>query len=1306
MLKLAGFRLFREYSTRPAHNFGVAFDIDGVLIKGKQAIPQAHRAISLLKNHNIPFIFVTNGGGVTEEKRTKALSNVLGIEFSPEQMVLSHSPMRTLSQKYGNDNVLVVGKDDCKEVALSYNFKSPILTQEIHSKNRSLWPHSPIDPPSNTFVQHNDPSLPQILKNPFSCILIFHDPRNWGRDLQITIDLLLSQDGVFGTIASPESRNNGSFKQLPVYVSNPDFQWANEYHLPRFAQGAFHLCLERLYEECTGLKLNIKRFGKPVRETYEFASGAIERVASMNGHAPIPARKMYAVGDNPASDIAGAKDFGWESFLVRTGVWNADYHGHSHGATHVVDNVEVAVEKILELEGLTSPGSSQESEKKKKPTTNSRAKSRSKNDDDSDEDLEFEQNSALKSKSSTKRSAMVLDDDDDDDVVIVEEMPKVPKPQITKPAPKKAKGEESTNISPSAFFAMSSNNKPAKKDEPPKSEKNNQVDHTDEEVVTDIDDDANILPMIVETPPSPAKTKSRKLPWNNPKPAPSTLVESAKSDADTSKLIENASDEPVSKSNNVSPVKPTPVKSSSSVSTPTKRTNDDKTEDDSKRPKYNFYALQAQKAAVVKNYGSKQIPDGAENCLLGMTFVLTGELSSISREDAMQLIKRHGGRITTAPSSKTTYAVVGEAAGPKKLEKMEELKIKKLNEDELFELIRTAPAKSEATASPAKGKAALKKGKSTVQKKEEAYTKPVVQQKDDGSKEEPQLWTVKYAPQSYQDLIGNKTNVDKLSKWLKDWKKNLSAGFPKGDISSYRSVLMSGPPGIGKTTTAHLVAKMEGYDVKEYNASDVRSRKMVEQFLGEAIDGHVMTEFFKSDKNQSFSPSLKPSLIIMDEIDGMSAGDRGGTTELIKLIKKTKVPMICICNDRMSPKVKSLANHCLELRFMKPSAAVAETRLKWIAKQEGLEIKPEVVGQLLEMTGGDIRQILNLLSTYRISQQSLSFDQAVGLSKTGEKNVTLGLWTLAERLLDGRSYRNMSFNEKMELYFLDYDMLPLMVQENYLRNTPALARESAKDEKSFRMETINLMSQAASSMSDGELIGSMIRGGQHWSLMNVHNVFSCVRPSFFIHGQKAGQLGFSSYLGQLSKKNKNLRILKDLQMHMRLHISGDKYEVRNTYLPTLAMRLTNPLKREGTDMKQNYNEIIELMDEYYLSRDDYENILEMGMGDCSKDNLMMNVPTAVKSGFTRAFNSANHPVPTFMVPLGSKKGRGSLGGGMSGENPDLEEAVDLDQFDEEEENEGSDDDLETFAKKIKKSAAKKSATSTKASGSGSKGKKK
>lgn len=60
-------------------------------------------------------------------------------------------------------------------------------------------------------------------------------------------------------------------------------------------------------------------------------------------------------------------------------------------------------------------------------------------------------------------------------------------------------------------------------------------------------------------------------------------------------------------------------------------------------------------------------------------------------------------------------------------------------------------------------------------------------------------------------------------------------------------------------------------------------------------------------------------VLLMDEVDGMAGNeDRGGMQELINLIKQTKIPIICMCNDRNHQKIRSLANYCYDLRFTKP----------------------------------------------------------------------------------------------------------------------------------------------------------------------------------------------------------------------------------------------------------------------------------------------------------------------------------------------------------------------------------------------------
>ena len=83
------------------------------------------------------------------------------------------------------------------------------------------------------------------------------------------------------------------------------------------------------------------------------------------------------------------------------------------------------------------------------------------------------------------------------------------------------------------------------------------------------------------------------------------------------------------------------------------------------------------------------------------------------------------------------------------------------------------------------------------------------------------------------------------------------------------------------------------------------------------------------------SRNLTKSLVIMDEVDGMSTGDRGGVAAIINLIKNSKVPIICICNDRGSEKIRSLAGHCLDVKFFKPNKTMVVKRLKEILIAEG-----------------------------------------------------------------------------------------------------------------------------------------------------------------------------------------------------------------------------------------------------------------------------------------------------------------------------------------------------------------------------------
>ena len=95
----------------------------------------------------------------------------------------------------------------------------------------------------------------------------------------------------------------------------------------------------------------------------------------------------------------------------------------------------------------------------------------------------------------------------------------------------------------------------------------------------------------------------------------------------------------------------------------------------------------------------------------------------------------------------------------------------------------------------------------------------------------------------------------------------------------------------GKTTTATLVARESGRDVLELNASDARSKKALSNALGDVTGSQVLSFDNMGKKNKKKAP-IQKRCIIMDEVDGMGAGDRSGMSELIQMIKKSKVPIV------------------------------------------------------------------------------------------------------------------------------------------------------------------------------------------------------------------------------------------------------------------------------------------------------------------------------------------------------------------------------------------------------------------------------
>ncbi|KAI1639634.1 HAD-like domain-containing protein [Biscogniauxia mediterranea] len=355
------------------HTIAFAFDIDGVLVKGPKALPGARETIKKLQESDIPFIFLTNNGGRTEEAQIKKLGEILELPLTIEQFIQSHSPFKALVPTYGDKTILALGGhgQQVRDLAHAYGFKNVLISSDIMARCEFIHPF-----PEMTRAHHEENGCSRTARGhdklhatQISAILMWTSSRDWCLDLQIIRDLLLSQGGYIGTRSAKngdsELPNHGYQQdgQPALFFSNPDVEWVTPYAFPRLAQGAFRESLKAIWAHDTDGKAELQYtlVGKPSETTYEYAEKALlEYHESMGKATGAPRRKIrtvYMIGDNPESDIKGANSFrsrrglDWKSVLCETGVYVAGTEPR-HKPTYQARDVREAVQLALREEGI------------------------------------------------------------------------------------------------------------------------------------------------------------------------------------------------------------------------------------------------------------------------------------------------------------------------------------------------------------------------------------------------------------------------------------------------------------------------------------------------------------------------------------------------------------------------------------------------------------------------------------------------------------------------------------------------------------------------------------------------------------------------------------------------------------------------------------------------------------------------------------------------------------------------------------------------------------------------------------------
>jgi replication factor C large subunit len=267
-------------------------------------------------------------------------------------------------------------------------------------------------------------------------------------------------------------------------------------------------------------------------------------------------------------------------------------------------------------------------------------------------------------------------------------------------------------------------------------------------------------------------------------------------------------------------------------------------------------------------------------------------------------------------------------------------------------------------------------------------------------------WTEKYRPTLLTQLRRDKA-VETMISWAKRWEN----GTP-----SKKGLIIYGAPGTGKTSSAIALAKEMDWEYVEFNASDIRSRDLIEQ---NAIKGSFYSSI--SDvKNRK-------KLIVMDEVDSLyerntEGSDAGGKAAISSLLERTLNPVILIANDlyalKSSSTGKAIADKCEVVEFRRYMKSQIATVLKEILQKEGVYASPEKINEIAENSNGDMRAAINDI-------------QGIGeFYGTEERDLTLSAYTVINDILHGHKDDVRTIKSEMMNIGMDPNDFILYLIEN------------------------------------------------------------------------------------------------------------------------------------------------------------------------------------------------------------------------------------------------------------------------------------
>lgn len=422
-------------------------------------------------------------------------------------------------------------------------------------------------------------------------------------------------------------------------------------------------------------------------------------------------------------------------------------------------------------------------------------------------------------------------------------------------------------------------------------------------------------------------------------------------------------------------------------------------------------------------------------------------------------------------------------------------------------------------------------------------------------------WTEAHRPQSLRDVIGHGPSLSKLREWADAWTK----GVPKR-----RAIILAGPPGTGKTSTALALGRDMGWQILELNASDARNAETIRKVATAGATHHT----FGADGSFHGGGQGASKLIILDEADNLyeraeGAGssefsDRGGKAAILETIRESHQPIILIVNDLYALQkgsgaaLKSLAD---VLKFSRVQSRSIVPYLAKVVAAEGLVVERGVLEAIAVRSEGDVRSAIRDLESISLGRSQVSMADMASL---GSRDTEMSLFDLMRHILKGRPVAEL----QKQVWSVDAtpEDLVLWVDENLPREYQDPVDLVAGYEMLSKADVFLRRTKKTQDYGLWAYAGELATLG-----------VSAVRTREYRSFQP---YGFPQYLMKMSR-TKGLRQTKDLlATHLGALTHSSKRKARNEMVETVALlfQLDNEFaKAQARAMELTEEEIVLLL---------------------------------------------------------------------------------------------------------------------------------